>query len=135
MDQHVSQVRTFKVVYFCGQSAPCQIWRSKPVHALHCSSFLPAGSISGDNFDIPRVPHDLLRPIQSTAPAGPWLFPTPDIWQDKVVVETQGGDQYTTKDIEQMLRDLHLLQQVSCYMAMLRQNHVHGLNSANMSRV
>lgn len=72
-----------------------------------------AGSISGDNFDIPKVPHDLLRPIQSTAPAAPWLFPTPDIWQDKVVVETQGGDQYTTKDIEQMLRDLHLQQQVS----------------------
>lgn len=71
-----------------------------------------AGSISGDNMDIPKVPHDLLRPIQSTAPAGPWLFPTPDIWQDKVVVETQGGDQYTTKDIEQMLRDLHLQQQV-----------------------
>ncbi|KAL3143630.1 hypothetical protein ABBQ38_002426 [Trebouxia sp. C0009 RCD-2024] len=73
------------------------------------------GSISGDNFDIPRVPHDLLRPIQSTAPAGPWLFPTPDIWQDKVVVETQGGDQYTAKDIEQMLRDLHLLQQADVY--------------------
>ena len=72
-----------------------------------------AGSISGDNMDIPKVPHDLLRPIQSTAPAAPWLFPTPDIWQDKVVVETQGGDQYTTKDIEQMLRDLHLQQQVS----------------------
>ncbi len=69
--------------------------------------------MSGDTFDIPKVPHDLLRPIQSTAPAAPWLFPTPDIWQDKVVVETQGGDKYTTKDIERMLRDLHLEQQVS----------------------
>lgn len=73
------------------------------------------GSVSGDNMDIPKVPHDLLRPIQSTAPAGPWLFPTPDIWQDKVVVETQGGDKYTTKDIEQMLRDLHLEQQADVY--------------------
>lgn len=72
-----------------------------------------SGSVSGDNFDIPKVPHDLLRPIQSTAPAAPWLFPTPDIWQDKVVVETQGGDKYTTKDIERMLRDLHLEQQVT----------------------
>lgn len=73
------------------------------------------GSVSGDNFDIPKVPHDLLRPIQSTAPAAPWLFPTPDIWQDKVVVETQGGDKYTTKDIERMLRDLHLEQQAEVY--------------------
>lgn len=63
--------------------------------------------------DIPKVPHDILRPIQSTAPVGPWLFPTPDIWQDHVVVETAGGDKYTTLDIEQMLRDLHLEQQVS----------------------
>lgn len=73
-----------------------------------------AGSVSGDNFDIPRVPHDLLRPIQATAPAAPWLFPTPDIWQDKVVVETKGGDKYTAKDIKRMLTDLQLDQQVSC---------------------
>lgn len=73
--------------------------------------------------DIPKVPHDLLRPIQSTAPAGPWLFPTPDIWQDQVVVETQGGDQYTTRDIEQMLRDLHLQQQVSQYAAVLTKKY------------
>ena len=73
--------------------------------------------------DIPKVPHDLLRPIQSTAPAGPWLFPTPDIWQDQVVVETQGGDQYTTRDIEQMLRDLHLLQQVSRYAPILMKKY------------
>ena len=50
-----------------------------------------------------------------------------------MVVETQGGDQYTTKDIEQMLRDLHLLQQVSCYMAMLRQNRVHGLDLGSVN--
>ena len=45
---------------------------------------LTAGSISGDNFDISGVPHGLLRPIQSQAPSAPWLFPTPDIWGDKV---------------------------------------------------
>lgn len=71
------------------------------------------GSVSGDNMDIPRVPHDLLRPIQSTVPAGPWLFPTPDIWQDHVVIETVGGDRYSTMDIEKLLRDLHLNQQVT----------------------
>lgn len=89
--------------------------------SLSCGQFrlVHAGSISGDNMDIPKVPHDLLRPIQSTAPAAPWLFPTPDIWQDQVVVETQGGDQYTTKDIEQMLQDLHLQQQVSYFQALL----------------
>ena len=58
------------------------------------------------------MPPKILRPIQSTAPAAPWLFPTPDIWQDQVVVETNGGDRYTTKDIERMLRDLDLKQQV-----------------------
>ena len=42
------------------------------------------GSISGDNFDAPFIPHDLLRPLQSTAPSGVWLFPDPDLWGDKV---------------------------------------------------
>lgn len=45
---------------------------------------LLAGSISGDNFDIPVIPQNLLRPVQSTAPSGPWLFPTPDQWHDDV---------------------------------------------------
>lgn len=43
-----------------------------------------AGSISGDNFDVSFIPHDLLRPLQSTLPSGPWLFPAPDIWGDQV---------------------------------------------------
>ena len=43
-----------------------------------------AGSISGDNFDISVIPQNLLRPVQSTAPSGPWLFPSPDQWGDKV---------------------------------------------------
>ena len=85
-----------------------------------------AGSVSGDNFDIPKVPHDLLRPIQATAPAAPWLFPTPDIWQDKVVVETQGGDQYTTKDIKQMLTDLQLDQQVRCLLLNRNKTNIAG---------
>jgi hypothetical protein len=51
----------------------------------HVTSNMPcAGSISGDNFDIPIIPQSLLRPVQSTAPSGPWLFPAPDQWGDKV---------------------------------------------------
>lgn len=44
------------------------------------------GSISGDNFDISVIPHALLRPLQSTLPSGPWLFPAAEIWGDKVRV-------------------------------------------------
>ena len=43
-----------------------------------------AGSISGDNFDVSVIPHDLLRPLQSTSPSGPWLFPAPSAWGDEV---------------------------------------------------
>ena len=78
--------------------------------------------------DIPKIPHNLLRPIQSTVPAGPWLFPTPDIWEDHVVIETAGGDKYTTLDIERLLRDLHLDQQVSCICCTLAYPHYHLLN-------
>eukprot|EP00891_Asterochloris_glomerata_P001746 jgi/Astpho2/1746/fgenesh1_pg.00032_%23_73_t len=75
------------------------------------------GSISGDNFDISGVPHGLLRPIQSKAPSAPWLFPTPDIWGDKVLVETASGDKYrgTAEDIKRLLSDLDLKQQEAVY--------------------
>jgi hypothetical protein len=38
--------------------------------------FLPHLDLSGagDPFDLP-LPHDILRPVQKTAPSGPWLFP------------------------------------------------------------
>ena len=48
---------------------------------------LCAGSISGDNFDISIIPQNLLRPVQSTAPSGPWLYPSPDQWGDKVCIQ------------------------------------------------
>ena len=54
-----------------------------------------AGSISGDNFDIPVIPQNLLRPVQSTAPSGPWLFPTPDQWMDDVRSSPQMAPAYT----------------------------------------
>ena len=50
-----------------------------------------AGSVSGNNFDIPVVPPGLLRPLQSVAPSGPWLFPAPDLWGDKVHLLFQHG--------------------------------------------
>ena len=30
------------------------------------------------------IPQGLLRPVQSTAPSGPWLFPAPDLWGNQV---------------------------------------------------
>jgi hypothetical protein len=36
------------------------------------STLLPCPA--GDPFDLP-LPHDILRPVQKTAPSGPWLFP------------------------------------------------------------
>ena len=55
---------------------------------LHDSQFCSlcsfAGSISGDNFDVSFIPHDLLRPLQSRAPSGPWLYPNAEIWGDEV---------------------------------------------------
>jgi lysophospholipase-3 len=73
------------------------------------------GSISGDNFDAPVIPHDLLRPLQSTVPSGPWLFPTPDVWGNEVLVSTTGGDNYTAGDALQILQDLNLTQQATVY--------------------
>ncbi|CAL8461900.1 g1431 [Coccomyxa elongata] len=72
------------------------------------------GSISGDNFDISIIPHDLLRPVQSTAPSGPWLFPSPKHWGDSVLVQT-GKHNYTAKDALQLLKDLNLTQQAAVY--------------------
>ncbi|EIE25135.1 Lecithin:cholesterol acyltransferase [Coccomyxa subellipsoidea C-169] len=72
------------------------------------------GSISGDNFDISIIPHGLLRPVQSTAPSGPWLFPSPDQWGDTVLVQT-GRKNYTAKDALQLLKDLELTQQAAVY--------------------
>lgn len=40
--------------------------------------------MSGSTFDIPFLPHNLLRPIQSTSPSGVFLFPQPALWQDEV---------------------------------------------------
>ena len=63
--------------------------------AAHDSVSSYAGSISGDNFDIPVIPQNLLRPVQSTAPSGPWLFPTPDQWMDDVCFSPQTPLAYT----------------------------------------
>ena len=41
------------------------------------------GSISGDSFDLP-IPDVLLHPLERLAPSGPWVFPHPDVWRDKV---------------------------------------------------
>ncbi|KAK9841450.1 hypothetical protein WJX74_006021 [Apatococcus lobatus] len=96
VDQHIAA--------FISVSAP---WQGSPT-ALK-------GSISGDNFDISVIPHDLLRPLQSTAPSGPWLFPASDVWGDKILVETAGGDKYKASDALQMLHDLNLTQQAELY--------------------
>ncbi|KAK9850975.1 hypothetical protein WJX84_006128 [Apatococcus fuscideae] len=92
------------IAAFISVSAP---WQGSPT-ALK-------GSISGDNFDISVIPHDLLRPLQSTAPSGPWLFPAADLWGDKVLVETRGGDKYRAADAVKMLHDLNLTQQAELY--------------------
>lgn len=73
------------------------------------------GSVSGDNFDVSVIPHDLLRPLQSTVPSGPWLFPTSDVWGDEVLVSTTGGDNYTAGDALKLLQDLNLTQQAAVY--------------------
>ena len=54
-----------------------QIW-------VQSNHFIFAGSVSGDTFDVSVIPHDLLRPLQSTVPSGPWLFPAADVWGDEV---------------------------------------------------
>jgi len=41
------------------------------------------GSISGDSFDLP-LPDSLLHPLERMAPSGPWVFPHPNVWRDKV---------------------------------------------------
>ena len=41
------------------------------------------GSISGDSFDLP-LPDSLLHPLERLAPSGPWVFPHPNVWRNKV---------------------------------------------------
>lgn len=74
------------------------------------------GQISGDPFDLP-LPHDVLRPVQKTAPSGPWLFPRAAAYGDEVLVETSGGDSYTAskEDAMRLLDDLNLTQQAATY--------------------
>lgn len=78
------------------------------------------GSISGDNFDVSVIPQDLLRPLQSTVPSGPWLFPAAELWQDQVLVQTQ-SQQYKAADALQLLQDLNLTQQAAVYPFVHRQ--------------
>jgi lysophospholipase-3 len=106
-------------LYFLTRQSPD--WRSKNVAGLVAISApwegsvtALKGSISGDNFDVSGVPHDLLRPVQSTAPSAPWLFPTPDVWGDKVLVRTKSAE-YTGRDIPRLLLDLFLEQQAAVY--------------------
>ncbi|KAK9800276.1 hypothetical protein WJX73_002429 [Symbiochloris irregularis] len=107
------------MLYFLSRQLPA--WRAQYVHAFISVSapYLGSvtalkGSISGDNFDITFIPHDLLRPLQSTLPSGPWLFPAPELWGDKVLVQTQ-SQKYKAADALQMLQDLNLTQQASVY--------------------
>ncbi len=48
------------------------------------------GSISGDSFDLP-LPDSLLHPLERMAPSGPWVFPHPNVWRDKVRDWLQGS--------------------------------------------
>eukprot|EP00884_Botryococcus_braunii_P008556 jgi/Botrbrau1/17701/Bobra.0166s0125.1 len=97
-------------------------WRSK-----HVAAFIPIsapfggtvsavlGSVSGNTFDIRFLPHNLLRPIQSTSPSGPFLFPQPDLWGTEVIVELEGGRKYTAHNFVDLLHDLGLKQQEDVY--------------------
>lgn len=76
------------------------------------SAVLVKGSISGDNFGLP-FPSGAFRHVQSTVPAGPWLFPTAEAWGNKTIIATKGGANYTVADLEGMLQELQLVQQAA----------------------
>ena len=89
--------------------------------ASHISCFVPisapwAGAtrqaladISGDNFGIPFVPADYLKPVQAAAASGVFLLPSSAAFGDRVIVSAAGRN-YSAADMQALLSDLKLTQ-------------------------
>lgn len=82
--------------------------------------------VSGDDFSVPFVPHDILHPIQSTCASGPWLFPTHGVWQTNETLVTAGSNRYGVGDYPKLMQDLGL-QAASTFVA-------HGVPNMTLAR-
>lgn len=88
----------------------------------HVTSFIPinapfAGSVKqikadilGDNFDVPIIPNDYLKPVQDSAPSGSFLLPTSQaVFGDTPILTTPTRVyKATVQDMLAMLQDLGL---------------------------
>jgi len=90
----------------------------------HLASFVPISppfggasmqvlaDVSGDNFDVPLLPHDYVKAIQSSVPSGSFLLPTAAL---PGVLAVAGKTSYTHAELPQFLADLGLHQAKLAY--------------------
>ena len=65
-------------------------------------------SASGYALGVPLLPPSILWPVQSAAPCGVWMYPTPDLWaDDELIVRTPSKD-YTVANLDELLTDVGL---------------------------
>jgi len=73
------------------------------------ATLMARADISGDNFGLPLVPSDYLKPVQKTSASGVFLLPMPTAFGDHVVVRA-GSTNYSAADMPALLGDLGLSQ-------------------------
>jgi len=73
--------------------------------------------VSGDNFDIPLVPHDYLKPVQAASASGNFLLPSVAAFGHAAVVVTPSRN-YSASDWPAMLATLGLSQAADIYAAL-----------------
>jgi lysophospholipase-3 len=90
-------------------------WKQKYVASLISLSGVFGGAaemaysaISGDNFGVPIVPHDYLRPVQASAASGTWMLPIQAAFGNDRPIIFSSTKNYTTNDWMDMLDDLGL---------------------------
>jgi len=88
----------------------------------HVQSFVPISGpfggaaemtlseVSGDNFGVPFLPMDYLKPVQTSAASGVFLLPDPASFGASPIVQTSSGQKYAAKDMLDLLRELDLTQ-------------------------
>lgn len=107
-------------------------WREKYIERyigagcpLGGSPALAQASASGWALGLPLA-SNLLRPVQANAPAGVYMYPTADLWDDDEVIVETPSKQYTVKNLSEMLQDLGLEHSQLAYQTLQKSSQIQG---------
>ncbi|KAL1522707.1 hypothetical protein AB1Y20_017682 [Prymnesium parvum] len=78
------------------------------------AALMALSDISGDNFGIPFVSSDYLKPVQTASASGVFLLPTSAAFGDQTIVSA-GGKNYSAKEMPILLKDLGLTEATQIY--------------------